>query len=89
MKRNIQKTKIVKALNNKDEFATLLELMTYYNLSYSIGYNSDCIIKLNDKDSEIITPDIIYKIDNLVYVKLYLLSNKVISNIYKLIEEEL
>ncbi len=89
MKRNIQKTKIVKVLNNKDEFATLLELMTYYNLSYPIGYNSDCIIKLNDKDSEIITPDIIYKIDNLVYVKLYLLSNKVISNIYRIVEEEL
>ena len=38
-----------------DLLKTLLELMTYYNLSYPIGEKDKCSITLDDKSSSIIT----------------------------------
>lgn len=86
MKRNT--IKISSKTTNIDLLKTLLELMTYYNLSYPIGEKDKCSVALDDKNSSIITQDVIYKCDDQLYLKLYILSNKVISNIYKLIEDE-
>ena len=86
MKRNT--IKISSKTTNADLLKTLLELMTYYNLSYPIGEKDKCSVILDDKNSSIITQDITYKCDDQLYLKLYILSNKVISNIYKLIEDE-
>lgn len=86
MKRNT--IKISSKTTNTDLLKTLLELMTYYNLSYPIGEKDKCSVTLDDKNSSIITQDITYKCDDQLYLKLYILSNKVISNIYKLIEDE-
>lgn len=44
----MQQTKIIKNLTNRDIFATLLELITYYNLSYPVGCHEDCQVQLND-----------------------------------------
>ena len=85
----MQHTKIIKNLTNRDIFATLLELITYYNLSYPVGCHEDCQVQLNDIKSQIITKDTIYQMDDSTYVKLYLLSNKVISTIYKEVYDEL
>lgn len=87
MKRNT--IKISSKTTNVDLLKTLLELMTYYNLSYPIGEKDRCSITLDDKNNSIITQDITYKCDSQLYLKLYLLSNKVISDIYKLIEDEI
>ena len=86
MKRNT--IKISSKTTNIDLLKTLLELMTYYNLSYPIGEKDKCSVTLDDKNSSIITQDVTYKCDDQLYLKLYILSNKVISNIYKLIEDE-
>lgn len=86
MKRNT--IKISSKTTNTDLLKTLLELMTYYNLSYPIGEKDKCSVTLDDKSSSIITQDTTYKCDDQLYLKLYILSNKVISNIYKLIEDE-
>lgn len=68
---------------------TLLELMVYANLSYPVGAKEECTIILKDAKNEISTPTITYQCDDNLYVMLYLLSNKAISNIYRLIDDEI
>ena len=68
---------------DKDMQYTLLELITYYNLSYPVGCNEECGVYLDDSASRIITENTVYNIEDSLYVRLYLISNKIISEIYK------
>lgn len=78
----------LKKIPNRDTLLTLIELMTYYKLSYSIGNKDNCFVILNDKSNTIETPEIVYKLSDEIYLYLYLLSNTVIANIYKTIDDD-
>lgn len=80
--------KISSKTKNKDVLKTLLELITYYNLSYPIGLKDECQVKLDDKTNKITLDNTIYQCDDQLYINLQLLSNKVIAYLYKLIEDE-
>lgn len=85
MQRKIVK---IKKMPEDDLLLDLVELFLYYNLSYSTGQRDHCSVTLSDNANEIHTPDIIYKLSDEVYVNLYLLSNKVLANIYKCIHDD-
>lgn len=74
---------------DKDTLYSLLELITYKNLSYPTGFKDSCSIILDDKNSRILTPDVTYQCDDDLYILLYLLSNKTISYLYQLINNEI
>ena len=73
-------------INNKqierDELLTLLELFVYYKMSYPAGCHDTCEIQLDDKNSRLITKDIIYSIDGDTYLYLHLQSNTLIAAMY-------
>lgn len=83
-----KKTIRLKKIPNKDILKDLLELMTYYNLSFPTGQKEVCTIHLNDACSIIETPTTIYKLSDELYIYLYLLANKVTANLYKLAEDD-
>ena len=62
-----------------DVITELIEYMIYYKLSYPTGNKDTC---------EVVTPNTIYKMTDEVYLYLYLLSNKAIANIYKVIKDD-
>ena len=62
--------------------------MVYYKMSYPIGLHKECEIQLDDKNNRIITPDEEYYLDDYTYCYLYMLSNEVIANIYRRLNEE-
>ena len=78
----------LKRIPNKDILKDLLELIVYYNLSYPTGQKSECTINLIDSASIIDTPTTTYKLTDELYVKLYLLANKVTAYLYKLAEDD-
>lgn len=78
----------LKKIPNKDVLKDLLELLVYYNLSYPTGQKEACTITLQDASSQIITPEVTYKLEDELYVKLYILANKVTSYLYKLAEDD-
>lgn len=78
----------LKRIPNRDTLLTLVELMTYHKLSYSVGNKENCFVSINDKFSTIETPEIIYKLSDELYLYLYLLSNTIIANIYKTIDND-
>lgn len=82
--------KIVKInkIPNDDLLLDLLELMLYRNLSYCTGQRGLCSVTLDDKHSIIYTPETIYKLSDEVYVQIYLLSNKVLANVYKIVKDD-
>lgn len=57
-------------------------------MSYPIGLHKECGIQLDDKSNRIITPDEEYYLDDYTYCYLYMLSNEVIANIYRRLNEE-
>ena len=63
--------------------------MVYSKLSYPAGERDNCTVILNDAKNEISTSTDVYKCSDDIYVLLYLLSNKAISTIYKLIDDEI
>lgn len=63
--------------------------MVYSKLSYPTGERDNCTVILNDAKNEISTSTDVYKCSDDIYVLLYLLSNKAISTIYKLIDDEI
>ena len=71
-----------------DVITELIEYMIYYKLSYPIGNKDTCEVRLIDSSCEIVTPNTIYKMTDEVYLYLYLLSNKAIANIYKVIKDD-
>lgn len=73
---------------NQDLRTQLVELMVYYKMSYPIGLHKECEIQLDDKSNRIITPDEEYYLDDYTYCYLYMLSNEVIANIYRRLNEE-
>lgn len=79
----------LKRIPNKDTLKDLLELITYYNLSFPTGQRNECTVQLKDSLSQIETPTEIYKLTDELYVYLYLLANKVIANLYKLAEDDI
>ena len=85
----MQKIVQIKKTPNKDLFKDLLELFVYYNLSYPTGQKYECTIQLSDRTSEVITPTTTYKLSDELYVKLYILSSKVIATMYKLAEDDI
>lgn len=78
----------LKKIPNKDILKELLEYFVYYNLSYSTGQEEECTIRLIDASSQIETPTNIYKLTDELYIRLLLLSNRVIANLYKLAEDD-
>ena len=80
MRRQIIK---LKKIPNKDILKQLLELFTYYNLSYPTNQREYCQIHIDDKNAIVYTPTTIYYLTDELYIQLYLLSNKLIANIYK------
>lgn len=85
---NNRKIVKLKRIPNRDTLLTLVELMIYHKLSYSVGNRNNCFVVLNDKTNTIETPEIAYKLTDEIYLYLYLLSNTVISNIYKTIDND-
>lgn len=79
MQKVIRLTKIP----NKDILKDLIELFVYYHLSYPTNQRDNCSVQLIDAYSEIITPEIKYKLTDELYVQLYQLSNKIIANLYR------
>lgn len=75
----------INKLPNIELTTELVEYMVYYKLSYPTGNKDTCEVQLNDASCEINTPNITYKLAQDLYIKLYLLSNKAIANIYKII----
>lgn len=73
---------------NKEQLLELLELMIYYKLSYPTGFHTTCEVQLDDKGSRILTPDIIYSMDEHAYCYLYMKSNEMIAAMYKEAHEE-
>lgn len=71
-----------------DIVTELIEYMVYFKLSYSIGSKDTCEIQLNDSSNEIRTPSVTYKMTDEVYLYLYLLSNKIVANIYKIVKDD-
>lgn len=78
----------LKRIPNRDTLLTLVELMIYQKLSYSIGNKDNCSVVINDKSNTIETPEIIYKLSDEIYLYLYLLSNTIIANIYKTVDND-
>ena len=68
---------------------TLIELMIYAKLSYPTGERKLCTVTLDDAKNEISTSTDVYKCSDDIYIMLYLLSNKAISMIYKLVDDEI
>lgn len=66
----------------------LTELMIYHKMSYPTGQKDECTIQIKDASNEIITPDSTYKLSDEVFLYVYLLSNRAIANIYKLIKND-
>lgn len=66
----------------------LTELMIYYKMSYPVGQKDDCTIQIREGSNEIITPDSTYKLSDEAFLYVYLLSNRAIANIYKLIKND-
>ena len=88
--RNHMERKIVRlAKIPRTEIVTeLIEHMVYYKMSYPTGQKDHCSVFCNDATSEIITPDTTYKLSDEVYLYLYLLSNKAIASIYKIVSDD-
>lgn len=84
----MQKVIKLKKIPNKSTLKDLLELFVYYHLSYPTGQKEICSVQLVDAYSEIITPEIKYKLTDELYTQLYQLSNKVIANLYKVVEND-
>lgn len=78
----------LKRIPDRDTLLTLVELMTYHKLSHSVGNKENCFVSINDKFNTIETPEIIYKLSDELYLYLYLLSNTIIANIYKTIDND-
>ena len=79
----------LKKIPSKDILKELLEYFVYYNLSYPTGQEEECTIRLIDASSQIETPTNVYKLTDELYIRLLLLSNKVIANLYKLAEDDI
>lgn len=73
----------LKKIPNKDVLKDLLELLVYYNLSYSTGQRDVCTITVSDVNAQIETPTTVYKLTDELYIQLYLLANKVTATLYK------
>jgi predicted HNH restriction endonuclease len=71
-----------------DELRELVELMIYYKMSYPTGQKDECTIQIKEGSNEIITPDSTYRLSDEVFLYVYLLSNRAIANIYKVIKDD-
>lgn len=71
-----------------EEWIGLVELMVYNKMSYPIGLHKTCEVYMNDRDSMIYTPDTIYKLPDLLYLKLHLVTNEIIANLYKTVQND-
>lgn len=76
---------LVRVKNNLDyeEWLSLVELVTYYKLSYPVGVHETCEISMNDKEGRINTNDVVYQLPDELYMKLHLITNSIIANLYK------
>lgn len=74
---------IVNKQPSYEEWISLVELMTYYKLSYPIGLHEACPVYINDKEGMICIDNITYKISDPIYIKLHLVTNEIIANLYK------
>lgn len=83
-----RKTVKINRLPDSELITELIEYMVYYKLSYPTGNKDTCEVQLNDAACEINTPNITYKLGQELYIQLYLLSNKAIANIYKIIKDD-
>ena len=75
----------INKIPENDTLTELTELMIYYKMSYPVGQKDECTIQIREGSNEIITPDSTYKLSDEVFLYVYLLSNRAIANIYKLI----
>lgn len=82
-----KKIRITKIPQN-DILTELVELMIYYKMSYPIGQKDECTIQIKEGSNEIITPDSTYRLSDEVFLYVYLLSNRAIANIYKVIKDD-
>jgi hypothetical protein len=57
-------------------------------MSYPIGQKDECTIQIKESSNEIITPDSTYRLSDEVFLYVYLLSNRAIANIYKIIKDD-
>ena len=55
---------------------------------HSIGQKDECTIQIKEGSNEIITPDSTYRLSDEVFLYVYLLSNRAIANIYKIIKDD-
>lgn len=78
----------INKIPENDILIELTELMIYYKMSYPVGQKDDCTIQIREGSNEIITPDSTYKLSDEVFLYVYLLSNRAIANIYKLIKND-
>lgn len=83
-----RKTIRITKMPNNDIVTELTELMVYYKMSYPIGQEDECTIQIKEASNEIATPDTTYKLSDEVFLYVYLLSNRAIANIYKLIQDD-
>lgn len=78
----------INKIPENDILLELTELMIYYKMSYPTGQKDECTIQIKEGSNEIITPDSTYKLSDEVFLYVYLLSNRAIANIYKLIRND-
>lgn len=79
---------IVNKQPSYEEWTELVELMTYYKLAYPIGLHEKCQIYINDKEGMMSIDNRTYKLSNSVYIKLHLLTNEIIANLYKTVQND-
>ena len=82
-----KKIRITKIPQN-DILTELVELMIYYKMSYPTGQKDECTIQIKEGSNEIITPDSTYRLSDEVFLYVYLLSNRAIANMYKVIKDD-
>ena len=78
----------INKIPENDILTELTELMIYYKMSYPVGQKDECTIQIREGGNEIITPDLTYKLSDEVFLYVYLLSNRAIANIYKVIKDD-
>lgn len=78
----------INKIPENDILTELTELMIYYKMSYPVGQKDECTIQIREGGNEIITPDLTYKLSDEVFLYVYLLSNRAIANMYKVIKDD-
>lgn len=85
----MEKTLItIKDPPGNEEWLYLVELMVYNKMSYPVGAHKTCEIVINDKDNMIYSTDNIYRLPDSLYIKLHLITNEIIANLYETVQND-